>query len=153
VRPKQRRDWERLIFRFFGVCLGIIFAAYLTVGPLWICKSIDNLNAQEPQAFIVAHWDGDTLIVQASPGSLSLVGGGRDPQYIGREFVTLPASGVSIAYAPQLREGIILKDASDQIIASIPIPPYLSRTVYLPLISGRQAPPVYHRYFPLLARP
>lgn len=134
---KKKFDWERLIFRVFGVCLGIIFAAYISVGPRWICRSLQNLRAQEATPSITAHWQTrDLLIVQASPGSLYLTGGYRDDQYVGQGLVTLPTGNVSIAYAPQLREAIVLKDSSGLVIAQIAIPerPPEVFTVILPLI-------------------
>ena len=145
------RRWGWLI-QLLGVCLGLIFAAYLFIGPRWICRSWGIAAGQEAQAYIAAHWDGDTLIVQASPGSLYLRGGFRDDQYVGQEFVTLPAYGVSDLVTPIGRDSLILKNTSNQVIAEIPIPIYRGKRVYLPQVRTTGPPPVYRRYFPLMAK-
>jgi hypothetical protein len=138
----KRRDWERIIFRFFGACLGIIFAAYLTVGPRWICKSIDNISAQQPA--LTATWkDSRVLSVSwqaAEPVCIWLIGGNRldtprPIQCAASGVIELPTGGVSADYAPQLREAIELRNTNSQTVVRLAVPAREWRVI-LPIVAA-----------------
>lgn len=95
------------------------------------------VTGQIPGPYLTATWQRNTLVIVASPGSLYLVGGNRDDQYIGQEFVTLRASGTDAQYTPIGRTAIELRRPSDGgVIVSLPVPdkPPDVFTVILPLI-------------------
>jgi hypothetical protein len=86
---------------------------------LWIPAP---LAAQLPEPTMLAEWQGNTLVVIASPGSLYLVGGDREDQYIGMEAVTLKASGVDAQYTPIGRKAIELRNNNGQVTQTLAIP-------------------------------
>lgn len=73
-------------------------------------------------ASLTATWSGDVLVVEASPGSLYLVGGGRDPQWVGEGRVELRAAGVDAAYSPLGRTAIELWDTDGAVVARVAVP-------------------------------
>lgn len=89
-----------------------------------------------PEPTLLAEWQGNTLIVAASPGSIYLVGGDRGDMYMGSEAVVMPAYGVDLNRTPINRTGLVLKNASGQVVASLPIPekPPEVYTVILPIM-------------------
>lgn len=89
-----------------------------------------------PEPTLLAEWQGNTLVVAASPGSIYLVGGNRGDMYMGSEAVVMPAYGVDLNRTPINRTGLVLKNASGQVVASLPIPekPPEVYTVILPLM-------------------
>ena len=91
---------------------------------------------QLPEPTLIAEWQGNTLVVAASPGSIYLLGGNRGDMYMGSEAVVMPAYGVDLNRTPINRTGLVLKNASGQVIASLPIPekPPDVYTVILPLM-------------------
>jgi hypothetical protein len=91
---------------------------------------------QLPEPTLLAEWQGDYLLVTASAGSVYLVGGNRGDSYMGSGTIVMPAYGVDINRTPINRTGLILKNASGQVIASLPIPekPPEVYTVILPLM-------------------
>ena len=93
-----------------------------------------------PGPHLEATWRANTLVIIASPGSLYLVGGDREDQYIGQELVTLPAAGVDAQYTPIGRTAIELRRPDDGgVIVSLPVPD--------------KPPPVYTVILPLIDRP
>lgn len=77
---------------------------------------------QLPEPTLLAEWQGNTLVVIASPGSLYLTGGNRSDQYIGQELVTLKVSGVDGQYTPIGREAIELRNSNGQVTQTLAIP-------------------------------
>lgn len=91
---------------------------------------------QLPEPTLLAEWHGNRLIVVASPGSLYLVGGGLQEQYIGQELVTLRAGNTDQQYTPIGRTAIELRNANGETIASLPVPDKPPETwiVILPIV-------------------
>ena len=111
---------------------------------------------QLPEPTLLAEWQGDTLVIIASPGSLYLVGGSLEEQYIGQDHVTLPAYGVSNQYTPIGRTAIELRNSDGLVVAMLPVPPLPQvpddrRRVLLPIVV-RPASPTWSLYFPLMAK-
>lgn len=88
---------------------------------LFLALLVSVASAQLPEPTLTLTWEGDTLIVAASPGSLFLVGGGRPDTYVGQELISLPAAGVDGAYTPAGRSRIELR-ANGAVVAWLPIP-------------------------------
>jgi hypothetical protein len=91
---------------------------------------------QLPEPTIVAEWQGNTLVVIASPGSLYLVGGGYPDTYVGMEAVTLRDRNIDTHYDPTRRDALVLKNSSGQAILTLPIPdkPPEQWIVILPIV-------------------
>jgi hypothetical protein len=77
---------------------------------------------QIPGPHLEAHWQGNTLLIIASPGSLYLVGEAYGEQYIGQELVTLRDRGIDARYNPTKYEAIELRNAHGETIVSLPVP-------------------------------
>lgn len=104
----------------------------------WIALTLITTGLLQTPA-ITAVWQGDNLVVSATPGSLYLVGGGLADQFIDRQGATsveLPMGGVDQGFAPQLRDALVLKNTNGEVIATLPIPLKPDRyKVILPIVA------------------
>jgi hypothetical protein len=99
------------------------------------------LQPQIPGPHLEAHWQGHTLLVIASPGSLYLVGEAYGEQYVGMEAVTLRDRGVDARYNPTNYDYLELRNANGETVVSLPVPdkPPEVWLVILPIVA-RPAP-------------
>jgi len=95
------------------------------------------LLLQIPGPHLEAHWQGNTLLVIASPGSIYLVGHDYGEQYIGQELVTLRAEGTDSRYDPTKYDTIELRDQNGNTTVLLPIPdkPPDQQQAFLPLVA------------------
>lgn len=80
------------------------------------------LLQQIPGPHLTATWQGHTLLVIASPGSLYLVGRDYGEQYVGQELVTLRDQGIDDRHDPTNYNTIELRNQNGETIVSLPVP-------------------------------